>query len=401
MLLIMVVLSLVYGVVSTHLYVVSLFSGVEAPAPFSLRFLGAVGDEVRGRLSPDAALMVVLAAVAVCATINVALAVDNSSAGLLAQAAISQWRTSLQRAAALTGGAALIAGVAVWANLRPESGHDLGAAIAVSVFAVVTVQLAVTARDQRNSADRASEHRQAVKHLATLKAWDGELAARKVPRPLPVNALIKAGIDAVAEADSVRRTAMRACWKRLAYVGLAQGVCMAAVLVCLIVTGPHGPPPEVPLSAGKIWGLRTGFVVLPAVLAVLISLGIGMATHSRWTNAVSDHVRRHLDIKPRVICGVTSLAAVGLVALMWLAAGAAVGPVWISFLLVAAATWGVLQISRRCPRVTWCATAARPLWELVDLSLRQSRARSERNRDTLLDQEIERRTALPTSKARR
>ncbi len=392
---IVVALGLGLGWASEAVSVIS--GGPEHPLPLSPRVFVMAQHAFAGRLSPYAELMAVSAAVGVCATINVALAVEHTGGDHRAQVAISAWRKWLQQAALWMCLGALGAGIAVWANI--ERSEDVGSAAATSLLAGVTVLLGVSVRQQVNSADRASGYRRAKTTLDKLNAWDRELDKRGMPRR--IDALEMPGRPALwwrrcrptraHRLGAARMTDRRAMWwqcvragtYRLPVAGLVAIGYLAVLIAAENVLGHH----RMRLS----WGL--GFVFL-AYFAVAVGFGAAVmfwTISRRWMAYTTDRVRWHLDVKPLLTRALVVSVIVAALLLLWLAGGGFVSLCMVGLLALApGVVVATLWSSRRRPDVGWLQEATWPVGALVQLSLHDARTTAEHALDRLEMEEIAR-----------
>lgn len=256
-----------------------------APFPLTGQFFAQGYHAVQGRLSPETGLTLVLAAVGVCATINVALFVEGLVTSRRAQVELSEGRRILEVAAMLMAVGALAAGVVVWANVNSPSA--IGTAIGTSLFAIVTALLSTSARRQVQSADRAHGYTLAVTNLAKLNGWKRELAARGVPRPL-------GGIPTVVPSKTLWAKYVRGALLRLAVLAGFMVLVLGVLLVIFVVT-QRITTGSVNLPALVI----AAFLAAAAYTGMMAGVSIGWFTARRYTDPYStNRVRFHLDIRP-------------------------------------------------------------------------------------------------------
>ncbi len=380
-LLLMVVLPLAFAVVAGHVYVISLSTGATPPEPLSGGFFTTLYRDVAGQLDPSIALTAVLTAVAVCAMINVALAVDNGLGDLRTQAVISEWRASLGQVASVMSAGALVTGLAVWANLGSGSGHDTGTAVATTLFAGVTVWLGLTAREQVNDADRATSYADAVDNRAALGTWESELARRKVPRPL--------GALRAEDRDAVRQRSLRRCWRWLGKLALLEALYVALLATVAIVIARRHLFAPAPHPLWEVAASLAVLVVLQIGLAVTWSVLVGAAARARWSSYGAKWVRWRLDIKPRLAVGGAIAIGALMVASAWIDSGTVAGLLCVGWLLPAAVIWGALKAARCWPTIGVLSVATQPLWELIDLSLHDAHTRNKETATRIIDEAIE------------
>ncbi|MGV0675970.1 hypothetical protein ABQE62_07205 [Mycolicibacterium fortuitum] len=343
-----------------------------------------------GKLDPNVALTAVLAAAGLCATINVALALDHRSPDWRVQVALSDWRDSLDTAARVIFVAVLAIGGLVWTNLgRPEA---VGTATLTSLFALVAAQLASSIRRQVTSAEQTTRYARAVKRLAILDMWQTALKDRHIPRPLGV-------VDLPEGTREVRwRQMLRDCVR--AYVWRVVGIALGCVVYVVVLAALFGAPARV------FWSGDGAFLVLfPAVLAAMVSVAILIGGVVRWGPSGTGSVgpfdrRRHrhvidprsirwqLDTRPRLVLGFyclytcLQLLAVhhnaGLFTALLLAGPTAVVPTLV---------WTTLWLSRREPHgswaqkaTRWAQKATRPRWGFIELSMYHERLLAQRER---------------------
>lgn len=332
---------------------------------------------IQGSLSPETALTAVLGALAVCATINVALAVDTNAGGRRRQVASSTWRSSLGAAGVVLAVAAVVIGCTVWANVHTRA--DFGAASATSLFAVVTVLLASTSQQQANSVDRASGYRRAVNRLKDLDAWDRELIGRGVPLHF--------------REWSMGTHGAKFPWRlfcaggiRLLVIGfVATSYLGVLALIGVVVALSEHHTPEF-----SWWMLKVVFGY--GFCAMTVVLVISSGSFHRWTAYTSTHPRWQLDVKPRLVRWGYGLLAVFMTAADWVADGVYAAVFSFGVLLVTPTiAWSILWSSRRWPRATIPRLLADPFWELIDWSIQNSRRFHQEQRDKLLRDQIDER----------
>lgn len=352
------------------------------PVPLSGQYFVELYRLVAGRLSPNTALTAVLAGAGMCATINVALAVEHQTTDLRAQVAISAWRESLDRAARVIFVGVVGVGVAVWTNIG--SGEAVGTAILTSLFAAVAAHLALSIRRQINSADQISGYARAIRRIAKLDAWHLELATRAVPQPLGVASMI-------GTYPKRRRVMWRRCLQGCGYRLMALAMISAAyfgiLLVAITLTRLFKGTP-LHLS----WALAQGFM-LQAVLGFVMGFVFMFGTvFRRWTPPGGDHFARHgrpyprhhyrLDVEPRVVRVGYLVAVSAVVVAVWRAADV----VWVVYvagwlLPVPVTMWTALWASRKWPDAKWPRTATWPIWGLIELLSQEARIEARRDRD--------------------
>ncbi len=346
-----------------------------APFPLTGQFFAQGYHAVQGRLSPETALTLVLAAVGVCATINVALFVESLATSRRAQVELSEGRRILEVAAMLMAVGALATGVVVWANVNSPSA--IGTAIGTSLFAIVTALLSTSARRQVQSADRAHGYNLAVTNLAKLNGWKRELAARGVPRPL-------GGIPTVVPSKTLWAKYVRGALLRLAvlagFMVLVLGVLLVIFAVTQRITTGSVNLPALVIAA---------FLAAAAYTGMMAGVSIGWFTARRYTDPYStNRVRFHLDIRPR-LTRAGYCVAVGALLVLAFVHGPIVSAVYATTWLLPAQAlcWLALRYSRTRPHIRWSRWMTEPLWGIVELMLQGRRVRQERERDRLLQDE--------------
>jgi hypothetical protein len=348
-----------------------------SPPPALPGVIGTVYHISQGRLRPDTALSSVLGALAVCATINVSLAVKNNAAKRRDQIASSIWRCSLSAAAVILSISAVALGFAVWASA--ETRADTGTALATSLFAFVSVALAITSKQQPNSVDRARGYRRAVKRLKDLDAWEIELSRRGVPP--------HAGrIFTRATGNKFPWRTIRRCGNRLLLIGLAADAYLTLLLLIGIAVGLSRH--HTPEFSWRIVVVFLGYWWVAAVIALII----GNGSLQRWASYTSAHARWQLDLKPRLIRGGYLLFAALIAAATWVTDGVVMGLYWLGLLIVVpAVTWLILWSSRRWNHAKVARWLGAPFWELVDWSIYNSRRTHMEQRDRLWRDEMDER----------
>lgn len=343
--------------------------------PISGRFFASTWDALHGRLSPDTALTFGLAAVGVCATINVALFVEALVASRRSQVELSEGRRMLEFAAAFLAVGAAVTGIVVWANL--DSPHAAASAVGTSLCAVVAMLLAASARRQVQRAERALGYAIAEENLAKLDAWELELSVRGIPQPL-----------GELPRDSNRKKLWARYWR-----AAATRLAVLALFMMLLVT----------VLVLTVWAVQLvrhhpvnlPFVVILAGLGAAAYIGamagtaIGWFTVRRYTDPyASKHLRFHLNVRPKLTrLGYCLVVGVILsVALIYDSTGAAIYiAVWL--LPAQVLCWLALRFSRTRPEIRWSRWMTEPLWGMVALMLQNRRINQESNRDRYLQDE--------------
>lgn len=324
-----------------------------------------------GRVSPETALQVALAAMALCATINVALAIDNATTGRRDLVADSEWRSSLRGAVWIVCMGTLVVTLAAWANIN--SPEKIGHASAATLFTIVTMTLTRSVRRQTNRADRDGQLDTACTKLERLESWKEELTNQHVP-------------PQESHPSSVWRYLWACAW-RLLVVSVA-GVLLFAVtlMIGFLLCGEMGEF----MRNQKLWVLPLVGMQLCSTL-VLGSFIVFYSVLRRWTayDCKSQRRRRwRLEILPRIAGGGYLLFATLAVPLAWFGTG------WIAAVFTASLLLpgpmiveAVLWASRRWPDQPWIRIAAQPVWGLTHLSLEHDRANHESVKDRVLNHE--------------
>ncbi|MGV0772271.1 hypothetical protein [Mycobacterium syngnathidarum] len=379
------------------------------PEPLSGQFFAELHRLVAGKLDPNVALTAVLAAAGLCATINVALALEHRSPDWRVQVALSDWRDSLDSAARVVFVFVVAIGGLVWANLgRPES---VGTAALTSLFAVVAAQLASSIRRQVTSAEQTTRYARAVKRLAMLDMWQTALKDRHVPQPLGV-------VDLPDDARGVwLAQLLRACVR--AYAWRVAGIAFGCAVYVGVIAALFGAPVRF------FWTGDGAFLVLfPAGLAALVSVAILIGGVMRWGPSGIGSVgpfdrRRHrpvldprsirwqLDTRPRLVLGAYWLYAglqlwavqhdAGMFTALLLAGPTVVAPI---------AVWIALWASRHEPHARWAEKATgwaqkatRPTWGCIELLMHHERLLAQREHHRFGMQREEDGTAVVATQA--
>lgn len=358
------------------------------PGPLSGQFFGELYRLMAGKLDPNVALTAVLAAAGLCATINVALAVEHRATNWRVQVALSDWRDGLDTAARVIFVAVIAIGGLVWTNLgRPEA---VGTATLTSLFALVAAQLASSIRRQVTSAEQTSRYARAVKRLAMLDMWQTALQDRHIPRPLGTVPLSEDTRD--LRWPQMLQDCLRA------YAWRVVGIALGCVVYVVVLVALFGAPVRV------FWTGDGAFLVLfPAVLAAMVSVAILIGGVLRWGPSGIGSVgpfdrRRHrhaveprsirwrLDTRPRLVMGFYWLYTglqlfamhdnASLFTALLLAGPTAVVP---------ALVWTTLWLSRQEPHGSWAQKAThwaqkatRPTWGFIELSMYHERLLAQR-----------------------
>ncbi|MGV0737523.1 hypothetical protein ABQF35_11145 [Mycobacterium syngnathidarum] len=326
---------------------------------------------VSGRVSSETALQVSLAAVALCATINVALAIDNAATGSRDPVGDSEWRSNLHGAVWIVCVGTLVVTMAAWANLT--SPDKLGIAAAATLFTVVTMVLTRSVRRQSNRADRDEQLDTACTKLDRLTTWRSELTRLGVPpqQPDPPNGW----------------RLLAACVWRLAIVAVLGILASAVTLIAgfLLIGRPdefaRGLSAQlIPVMAFHAYSTVAlgGFIVFGSVLRRWSAYNCKTQRRRRW----------RLEIGPRLAYIGYLLFAALAVALAWADAG------WIATVFTAGLLLpgpviviGVLWASRHSPGTRWIRVASEPVWGLVHRSLDLDRDNQQSTKERLLKEE--------------
>ena len=258
----------------------------ELPEPLSGRYFAEWYHVVAGRLSPNTAFNAVLAGAGLCATINVALAVEDRVTDGRGLVALSAWQESLERAAWLVCVGVVGMGMAVWANL--DSPRAVGTALVTSLFAVVTAYLVVSIRRHVNAADQINRCARAVQQLAMLDVRDRELEARGVPRPLGVLGVASMLNTRAVWSGRLFRRCLWACGWRLLALALVE------IMYFVLVAGTFVAVRLLTHASVKLsWtGNDTLFVLGLAVLAISVGLVLFGGVAWRWVPPAPGRTRR-------------------------------------------------------------------------------------------------------------
>ncbi|WP_396917951.1 hypothetical protein [Mycolicibacterium sp.] len=339
-----------------------------------------------GHLSVDTALQVALAAMALCATINVALAIDNATTGLRDPVADSEWRSSLRAAVWVVCAGTLVVTLTAWANIT--SPEKVGTAGAATLFTIVTMMLTRSVRRQPNSVDRADQFDAAAQRLERLDAWEAELRDRGVRRPLNTGPSGKRW-------KVVRHYVWALGWRLLAVAGL--GVMLLVLLwgagiLLTLLTGEHI---ELTRPSGR--AIAGGLLLQAYITFATAAAAVFLTVTRKWTvyDCKPERMRWPLDIWPRTTwAGYVLLIGAG-AALAWLDDGWVRGLYTVnSFITGPVVVAVVLWASRQRPATPWRRNiarpvwvAARPVWEIVWRILDKTRVYQQTRHDELLDQE--------------
>lgn len=375
-------------------YVVNVSSATESPpGVLSPGFFSALYRLFNGLVTPEKALTAVVAALAVCATINVSLAVNGSALSQRAQVSMAEWRRGMRGAAWVLSLFALAVGFVVWANVA--SRQDIGSAVATSVFAGLTAYLALNARRYENDVERAITYLLADDRLGRLTAWRRALKERGVP-PRVTASVSQAGLGE----DGFRGTSptgdqMLSVWprqirlvsSRIACLGAWGAVSTAGILIVLAWIGPR-----------RREGVAVGLDLLGGVLVVSLLAGfftalVGLATtiaiFNRWTGYETRRVSWHLDRQPVVVLVSTVLGSALLVWLSWFQTGFAALLLAYVLLLGIAVPSLATEVSRRWPKLWLAKAVTSPLWGTVELYLNTRHAAHQREHSRYLREEQE------------
>jgi hypothetical protein len=387
--LLVVVTSLVLGLGGcATMLIVGYRQGIAAiPQPLSLRYFAEIYHLGWRRLRPDTALTAVLAGAGLCATLNVALAMEHHTTDRRGLVAISAWRDGVDGVARLICLGAAGMSVVVWANL--DSTQDVGTAVVTTLFAAITAKLTMSVRRQVNATDRSSRCAQAVRQLRVLDIWEHALKARGVPQPLGTSS--KLSTYAVWWRPEMRRCQRHCAYRLLLVSGM--GGAYGAVLIGAIMTIKLVEHAPVHLSCKLV-----ALIVLVVLFVMLESaacawLIIAATVLRRWVlptikwnrrrhrELISpDAVRWRLDVRPAVAHTLYFLSAAVAVALLQqygvtvtIVASMYLGPL----LLVPGIIWSTLRVSRQRSIARRPHKAAWPVWGLIELLLQQERHKAE------------------------
>jgi hypothetical protein len=285
---------------------------------------------LNGTFTPSLALDVNVVLVALVATINVAVAVDNRHAKREDVVASDVWRTFLGYVMTASAGGAVVFGLSQVASVRSHG--DVGTAVAAATFAALTVFIAISSVRYGHSANRVRRFMVCDRKLRALSVWADQLRYRGVTVSLSGARSSAAAVAAGAAG-------------RIAIAGLmSAGYTVTVLAAWRAATG-----------SGSFTWQSARLVLLVFLYSSALAYVAGWMATQRWSVVKTRFVHWRLDILPRLYLGLY-LALSTL--LLWLFGAAEFGPWRGSALLVLLAgpflvtpvvVWVVLRPARRIP----------------------------------------------------
>lgn len=338
-----VVLLLTFGVIAGAFWAAA---GANGPERQSGSWVTEIRRAITGRITAEQSLAIVLAMLALNATINVALAIPQNHSQLRPREQISlmEWRNWLDLTSLLATSVAVLAGVAAWL------GPTIRSTSLISVFADAAALLCVALMVSITQATRNAAERE------LNRAW-----ARQQRRLVLVcQRLLPSSPDLIR-------------WRgRQLAVRLASNGLLITLLTAVVSTTTWWALTALtfdrPIQAGWI----SGAAVIELVFCGLSVLAVGLSSFLRWSWYYTPHPRLNI-----VSWGIRIAYALMLTAAIGLTAVTTSGPTfansvmyWLPIVGLPIAMWWVIGRTRRgSPAPTWTRWLAAPLWSAVAASL--------------------------------
>ncbi|WP_306356739.1 MULTISPECIES: hypothetical protein [unclassified Nocardia] len=347
-----VVLLLVLGAVAGAFWVAA---GADGPQLRSGAWVTEVRKAVTGRITAEQSLAIVLAMLALNATINVALAIPQNLSQLRPheQVSLMEWRNWLDLTSLLAASVAVLAGIAAWLGPTIRSTSLISVFTDAAALLCVALMVSIT-QATSNAAEREINRAWARKQRRLV------LVCKRLLPPSSQPPLWRG-----------RRLAIR-----LAATGLL--ITLATAMVSTVAWWVLAALTyDSPLQPGWI----TGAAMIELMFCALSVLAVGLSSFLRWSWYHTPHARLNI-----VSWGIRIAYVLFCTTAIGLTAATTSGPsiansvmFWLPIVGLPIVMWWVIGRTRRDSLAsTWMRSLAAPLWSAVSASL-DNQARKRRH----------------------